>query len=52
MKFNESCFEKLQDYAHEGFKGILSDYEQAYYNALLATLGVYRKYGRRGLFEC
>ena len=48
MKFNESCFEKLQDYAHEGFKGILSDYEQAYYNALLATLGVYRKYGRQG----
>lgn len=48
MKFNESCFDKLQDYAQEGFKGELSDYEQAYYNALLATLGVYRKYGRQG----
>lgn len=48
MKFNESCFDKLQDYAQEGFKGKLSDYEQAYYNALLATLGVYRKYGRQG----
>lgn len=48
MKFNESCFDKLQDYAQEGFKGKLSDYEQEYYNTLLATLGVYRKYGRQG----
>lgn len=48
MKFSESCFDKLQDYAQEGFKGNLTEYEQAYYNALLATLGVYRKYGRQG----
>lgn len=45
-KFKESCFDRLQDYAQEGFKGELSEYEQAYYNALLAQLGVYRKYGR------
>ncbi len=45
-EFKESCFDRLQDYAHEGFKGELSEYEQAYYNALLAQLGVYRKYGR------
>lgn len=45
-QFKESCFDRLQDYAQEGFKGELDDYEQAYYNALLAQLGVYRKYGR------
>ncbi len=45
-KFTESCFERLQDYAQEGFKGVLTDYEQSYYNALIAQLGVYRKYGR------
>ena len=45
-KFKESCFDRLQDYAQEGFKGELSEYEQNYYNALLAQLGVYRKYGR------
>lgn len=44
--FNESVFDKLQDYAQEGFKGELSDYEQEYYQALYTQLGVYRKYGR------
>ena len=48
MNFSESHFDKLQDYAQKGFKGNLSEEEQAYYNALLATLGVYRKYGRQG----
>jgi hypothetical protein len=46
MMFNESLFDKLQDYAQDGFKGELSADEQEYYNALLAQLGVYRKYGR------
>lgn len=44
--FNESVFDKLQDYAQEGFKGELSEYEQEYYQALYSQLGVYRKYGR------
>lgn len=44
--FNESVFDKLQDYAQEGFKGELSEYEQEYYQALYTQLGVYRKYGR------
>ena len=45
-QFKDSCFDRLQDFAHEGFKGELSEYEQDYYNALLTQLGVYRKYGR------
>ena len=45
-QFNESQFDRLQDYAQEGFKGELNEEEQNYYNALLAQLGVYRKYGR------
>lgn len=45
-QFNESLFDRLQDYAQGGFKGELSEEEQSYYNALLAQLGVYRKYGR------
>ena len=48
MNFSESLFDKLQDYAQKGFKENLSEEEQAYYNTLLATLGVYRKYGRQG----
>lgn len=45
-QFNESAFDRLQDYAQNKFTGELSEYEQQYYQALLAQLGVYRKYGR------
>ena len=41
-QFNESQFDRLQDYAQEGFKGELNEEEQNYYNALLAQLGAYR----------
>jgi len=45
--FKDSCFDRLQDWIQEGSQpGVLTDNETAYYNALYAMLGVYRKYGR------
>ena len=44
--FDRSQFERLQDYLEGGCKEQLSPTEQEYYNALFATLGIVRKYGK------
>ena len=46
MKFRESQFLRLQDYIQSGSKDSLTEEEQEYYEALILTIGVYRKYGR------
>lgn len=46
MNFRESQFLRLQDYIQSGSKEPLTDDEQQYYDALILTFGIYRKYGR------
>lgn len=46
MNFKNSLFLQLQDYLQAGAKRNLEPDEQQYYDALILTLGVYRKYGR------
>lgn len=46
MKFRESHFLRLQDYIQSGSKDPLTEDEQEYYDTLILTIGVYRKYGR------
>lgn len=46
MNFNTSHLLRLQDYIQSGSKDVLTDEEQEYYDALILTIGVYRKYGR------
>lgn len=46
MNFRESQFLRLQDYIQSGLKEPLTEEEQDYYDTLILTIGVYRKYGR------
>ena len=46
MNFRESQFLRLQDYIQSGSKDPLTEDEQEYYDALILTIGIYRKYGR------
>lgn len=47
MKFDNSYYDKLQDYIQSGCELELNQDELDYYNALYAMLGIYRKYGRQ-----
>lgn len=47
MNFRASHLERLQDYLQEKCASELTPEEQQYYDALVMTVGVYRKYGRQ-----
>lgn len=44
--FEQSYFDRLQDYVQSGFDYELTPEEQEYYNALFAVVGINRKYGK------
>jgi len=47
MNFDNSYYDRLQDYIQSGCETELNQDELDYYNALYAMLGIYRKYGRQ-----